>query len=112
MTQGTLFDDPRPPKIARVTDPETSHAAAESILRDLPEVQANIMRLLADMQEPCTAVEIGRWAEDCIAGANRDTYRKRPHEMTTGSNPLLIECDKRPCAFSGLMATTFRRAVQ
>jgi len=102
--------DPPQPAIVRTTDPETSHAAAEVILDALPNVQADIMRILADMPEPATAVEIGRWCESCIAGANRDTYRKRPHEMVQAG--LLVECEKRACKFSGLMAATFRRVRQ
>ena len=43
MHQHTLFDDERPAKIARDSDPETSHDAAAEMLPKLGKLEARLL---------------------------------------------------------------------
>ena len=80
MNQGTLFDDERPAKIARDSDPETSHTAAAELLPKLGRLEARL--LSAFKKWPKTAREAAEDASrlfNCLSGEHTetDTYRKR-----------------------------------
>jgi hypothetical protein len=100
----SLFDENDPPpdprKLARASDPETSHEAAESIAGDVGELQ--------------------RWAAACVAEAPGLTQRELgvrfcPDDLRRIGRRL-NECaglglvrrgEKRPCSISGRSAETW-----
>ena len=83
MTQGTLFDDERPAKIARDSDPETSHTAAAELLPKLGRLEARLLSAFRMFNgAPATAREAAEFAyrhHRCEPGEHTeaDTYRKR-----------------------------------
>jgi len=107
--QKTLFDDERPAKIARASDPETSQIAAYEML---PKLSVLEQRMLWAFQSsgPCTANEAAVIAEDDYlyenANANAETYRKRYDALL---KKCRIETDgKKKCSVTGKLATVYR----
>ena len=107
--QQTLFDDERPAKIARASDPDTSHDAAAEMLPKLSALESR----MADVWRqngPLTANE----AADIAAlteytqslGANAETYRKR-YDALLKKNRIVADGKKR-CRISGKLATVYR----
>ena len=109
MHQPTLFDDERPPKIARDSDPETSHAAAAEML---PKLSVLEQRMLWTFRSdgPCTANEAAVIAEDDYlhekVQANAETYRKRYDGLLKKSR--IVADGKKQCRISGKVATVYR----
>ena len=83
MAQGTLFPDERPAKIARDSDPETSHEAAAELLPKLGRLEARLLSAFCAFNgTPATAreaAEIAYRCHRCEPGEHTeaDTYRKR-----------------------------------
>jgi len=109
MHQQHLFDDERPAKLARDSDPDTSHAAAADIL---PKLSVLEQRMLWTFRSdgPCTANEAAVIAEDDYlhekVKANAETYRKRYDALLKKSR---IKADgKKRCNISGKLATVYR----
>ena len=107
--QQTLFDDERPAKIARASDPETSHDAAAEMLPKLGLLEQrflNVMRSEGPMTANETAEIAERWYRGTPPQATCETFRKR----YTG---LLKKCrivadGKKRCRISGKLATVYR----
>ena len=109
MHQQHLFDDERPAKLARDSDPDTSHAAAADIL---PKLSVLEQRMLWTFRSdgPCTANEAAVIAEDDYlhekVKANAETHRKRYDALLKKSR---IKADgKKRCNISGKLATVYR----
>ena len=59
MTQQlTLFDAPPSPKLARSSDPQTSHESAAKTQTELPGRYERILRIMAAYGKPMTARQI------------------------------------------------------
>ena len=109
MHQQTLFDDDRPAKIARDTDPETSHDAAAEMRPTLSALESR----MADVWRqngPLTANEaadIAALTEYTLPlGANAETYRKRYDGLLKKCR--IVADGKKQCRISGKMATVYR----
>lgn len=109
MIQRTFFDD-ESDKMARDSDPETSHMAADetpvSYARSVAlKAMDNLLLSYAD----ATANEIaaaGLRQMDVNRPLSTETIRKRVHELVrTGK---LVLCGKRPCRVTGKMCQTYQ----
>ena len=107
--QHTLFPDERPAKIARASDPETSHDAAAEMLPKLSDLES--LMLIAWRQEgPQTANEAA-----AIAYYRRPANQPRTSPETlrkryTGllKKQRIVADGKKRCRISGKMATVYR----
>ena len=107
--QRQLFDDERPPKIARDSDPETSHDAAAEIKPKLGKLEERMYAGFVQ-ESPCTANEA---AEATAQGyhfvdphTNAETYRKRYDALL--KKQRIVADGKKRCRISGKMATVYR----
>ncbi len=110
MHQYTLFPDDRPAKIARDTDPDTSHDAAAEMRPKLSALESR----MADVWRqngPLTANEaadIAALTEYTLPlGANAETYRKRYDALLKKCR--IVADGKKQCRISGKMATVYKR---
>ena len=95
MTPRTLFPEITPePKLARTSDPETSHLAAEQIRPHLGRLHRVVIATLKENGEPMTAKEIGPDAH------------KRMLELVEADQ--IETCGTRICSVSGRMAQAYR----
>ena len=101
--QRSLFDDIEinEPKLARDSDPDTSHAAAEELAPKLGKVQMEVLSVFRRSASSLTANE----AAEVVRRSTRDnatmceTYRKRCHELERKG---LLRCiGKRTCLITG-----------
>ena len=102
MDQLGLFDSAT---FARAVDPDTSHEAA----REMAEGKASKARgrmLAAWRVRPMTAMEAGQYCVDKFGEYDRETYRKRKHELQRLG--LLRFVEVRPCNVTGRKAEVWR----
>ncbi len=101
MNQQTLFP------IARNSDPETSHVAAEDIKPSLGKLKRAMLDSAKLAIGPKTAREL---AEESRRRVDKNTdvesFRKRARELARDG--LLVECGVRCCSVTGKPAQTFR----
>jgi len=107
--QKQLFDDERPPKIARDSDPKTSHDAAAEMPPKLSALESR-MESVWRQNGPLTANEAAEIAVLTeyteTLGANHETFRKR---YTGLLNKFRIVADgKKQCNVTGKLATVYR----
>lgn len=86
----------KPAKIARDSDPVTSHRAAKSIANDLPNKQRQFMERLRSIGQPSTANEVADGVE---------SIRKRARELVRDG--YLVSRGSRPCRKTGHEAEVF-----
>lgn len=117
--QQSLFDMPAesesirdPRKIARRTDPDTSHQAAQSIAAELSKSQTLFYETLKAWGGiPRTANEVAARAIPIDRSPiqplfrKRETLRKRAKELVDLG--LIRASDSRPCMVNGNPATTY-----
>ena len=107
--QQTLFDDERPAKIARASDPETSHDAAAEMLPKLGKLEARL--LSAFKRWPKTAREAADDAArlfNCLSGEHTETesYRKRYTGLLKSGR--IVADGVKTCRVSGKTVTAYR----
>ena len=107
--QKTLFDDERPAKIARASDPETSHDAAAEMRPKLGKLEARL--LSAFKIWPKTAREAADDAArlfNCLAGETTETesYRKRYTGLLKSGR--IVADGVKTCRVSGKTVTAYR----
>ena len=107
--QPTLFDDERPAKIARDSDPDTSHDAAAEMQPKLSALESR----MADVWRSNGPLTANEAAEIAVLteytqslGANAETYRKRYDALLKKSR--IIADGKKRCNISGKLATVYR----
>jgi len=109
MKQKQLYDDERPPKLARDADPETSHDAAAEMLPKLSDLESR-MESVWRHNGPLTANEaadIAVLTEYTQAlGATSETYRKRYDALLKKSR--IVADGKKRCNISGKLATVYK----
>jgi hypothetical protein len=109
MGQKTLFDDAvtatqSPPRIARKSDPATSHKAAAEVNLNLAQVRfVNGLRLLPGSQG--TAQEVAALVAS-LAEIRTETIRKRAKELVNAG--VIADAGTRPCRITGKSATVYR----
>jgi len=109
MIQNQLFPDDRPPKLARDTDPETSHDAAAEVVLKLSRLEER-MHAGFVQESPCTVNEA---AEATARGYSFidpqvavETYRKRYTGLLKKGR---IKSDgKKRCDITGKLATVYK----
>lgn len=106
MEQLTLFDNPRPKRIARATDPATSRAAAEIIRPRLGLIEARMLRMFQQLGV-ATAREA---AEECMACCNTgetdmETHRKRYTGLK--DKRYIQPCGTKQCRYTGQTVTAY-----
>lgn len=81
--QLTLFDIDEPERIARRTDPQTSHDAAAEQLPRIGKSQADVLAVIRRSASALTANEAAEIARRSTANNSRmcETYRKRLGEL-------------------------------
>ena len=97
MTPRTLFPDidtTTEPPLARHSDPQTSHLAADYIRPHLGRLHQAVIDTLRAAKEPMTASEIGPQAH------------KRMKELVEDNR--IEKCGERKCSISGRLATVYR----
>jgi hypothetical protein len=91
-----------PEILARPTDPETSHDAAEMLTRSrVEEVRDNIRALFAEWGQMSDHLLIELYRRRFEREIKESTVRTRRHEMTVAGeleDSGLRTADKRPCA--------------
>lgn len=102
MNQPNLFS------LARNSDPETSHIAAEAIKQKLGTLQKGMLDAIRDANskgvEP-TSEEAARIA--CLAnGGSKDSYRKRVGELERMG--YIVHTGKKRCPVTRHQARTFK----
>ena len=104
--QHTLFPDERPPKIARDSDPDTSHDAAAEMLPTLSTLEGFMLESFA-VCGPQTANEAAEFAGILARGcANHETLRKRYTGLLAKSR--ITSDGKKKCNITGKLATVYR----
>ena len=107
--QRQLFDDERPPKIARDSDPETSHDAAAEIKPKSGLLEARMTSIWWH-NGPLTANEAAALAVVYYANNGKphghETYRKRYDGLLKKSR--IVADGKKQCRISGKLATVYR----
>jgi predicted molibdopterin-dependent oxidoreductase YjgC len=91
-------------RMARTTDPSTSHEAAEKKAPRLANDYAVILGTLATASEPLTASEIDR--EHRRQGLMVSPAHKRCVELERRG--LVVRCEPRVCSVTGYKAATWR----
>lgn len=86
----------KPPKIARDSDPVTSHKAARQIAGAIGGKQRQFLDRLAAIGQPSTANEVADGVE---------SIRKRARELVRDGH--LVSTGSRPCRKTGHEAETF-----
>lgn len=82
MTQQlTLFDAPPPPKLARSSDPQTSHESAAKTYEQLGDCHLTVLSVMGKVGYEWTARQIGQCAFSDNRSHEPDTYRKRMKEL-------------------------------
>ena len=107
--QHTLFPDERPAKIARDSDPDTSHDAAAEMLPRLGLLEQrflNVMRSEGPMTANETAEIAERWYRGTPPQATCETFRKRYDALV--KKQRIVADGKKRCRISGKMATVYR----
>lgn len=99
MTEQLSLLDPR--RLARRSDPETSHDGAVSIVADLPRLQREALALVRANPNR-TASELSQ-----IAG-HTDPRRINRRLGELEERGALIRGDARPCSVSGRLAHAWR----
>ena len=111
--QKTLFDDERPAKLARDSDPETSHDAAAEMLPKLSELECRLYDEFHNIGS-MTANEAAQSALRTASAEpyvvrnklNHETLRKRYTGLLAKSR---IESNgKKQCRITGKLATVYR----
>lgn len=109
--QRTLFEVPEAPepkrKIARHSDPDTSHMAAVETEKQIGAIHAVVLQIFDEVKRPLTANEA---ALTCVAEDPRrtaETYRKRLKELADAGE--LEVCGQRNCAVTKKMCQEYRR---
>lgn len=92
-------------KLARRSDPQTSHQAATEIETKLNPVQTLVMECAVLSGESFTAREIAEVCKQRGGAADTETYRKRCRELVNLNQ--LRELEVRTCQVTGKKATTF-----
>jgi hypothetical protein len=109
MHQHTLFDDERPAKIARGSDPETSHDAAAEMQPKCGLLEARMTSVWWH-NGPLTANEAAAIAVVYYANNGRphghETYRKRYDGLLKKCR--IVADGKKRCRISGKLATVYR----
>tara|TARA_R110000824_G_scaffold69785_5_gene179598 strand:- start:380 stop:727 length:348 start_codon:yes stop_codon:yes gene_type:complete len=109
MHQHTLFDDERPAKIARDSDPETSHDAAAEMQPKCGLLEARMTSVWWH-NGPLTANEAAAIAVVYYANNGKphghETYRKR-YDGLLKKNRIVAD-GKKQCRISGKLATVYR----
>jgi hypothetical protein len=108
--QTWLFDDDeRSPKLARDSDPDTSHDSAAEMLPKLSALESR-MESVWRHNGPLTANEAAEIAVlteyTQSLGANGETYRKRYDALLKKSR--IVADGKKRCRVSGKLATVYR----
>ncbi len=98
MSQLSLFDQPA---IARISDPITSHVAAESVLPKLSGRRAEFVDCLRQIGQPATAQEIAALADDRV----RESVRKRAKECVRLG--YVVEVGTKRCDVTGQTASVY-----
>ncbi len=112
--QRKLFDDERPPKLARDTDPETSHDSAAEMLPKLGKLESRLLfaflRICRDLRQSSAreAAEIAYRNHRNTPGEKHeaDSYRKRTRSLLDKG---MIKADgAKVCRISGKTVTAYR----
>ena len=109
--QKTLFDDDRPAKIARDSDPETSHDAAAEMQPKLGKLEARL--LSAFKRWPKTAREAADDAArlfNCLTGVGKNTETESYRKRYTGllKRGQIVTDGTKVCRISGKTVTAYR----
>jgi len=109
--QPTLFDDDRPAKIARDSDPDTSHAAADEMLPKLGKLESRL--LSAFRRWPKTAREAADDAArlfNCLEGDGKHTETESYRKRYTGllKRGRIIADGVKTCRVSGKTVTAYK----
>jgi hypothetical protein len=102
MDQLGLFDSAT---FARAVDPETSHEAAREMAEGIA-THARSRMLMAWATGPMTAMEAAQYCVDKFGEYDRETYRKRKHELQRLGFLRFVEV--RPCKVTGRKAEVWR----
>ena len=107
--QPTLFDDERPAKIARDSDPDTSHDAAAEMQPKLSALESR----MADVWRSNGPLTANEAAEIAVLteytqslGANAETYRKRYTGLLKRGR--IIADGVKTCRVSGKTVTAYK----
>ena len=92
-------------RIARTSDPITSHQSAAEIEAKLGTMQSLMLSVIRHWGHPVTANEAAKECEVEFSG-RAESYRKRTLELLRQG--LIEECGFRPCQITGKNAQTFK----